>query len=239
MADGMYEIIQADSLEWLENTGMDFDCIITDPPYDSLMKWQGIGTTARMGFGIGKDASRSEKFFETIDRKQMWEILCAFAKIVKDNSHTYIMADHEYMPILLGWVRESGELPWQYSKALVWDKIDAGMGYHWRATHEYIVMLEKGKRKLNNLSKGDILRYKRVQGKENYPTQKPLALMEELVLNSTKEGDWILDPFCGSGTTGVAAVKHGRNCVLIDKSDRAVNITKARMESLIAQPALL
>lgn len=197
------EIIQCNALEWLEKEsakGPRFDCIITDPPYDSLMKWQGVGTTARMGFGAGKDAAESEKFYPTIDREEMWDVICALDGLAKDNSHTYIMADGEYMPVILAWVRESGELGWKYSKPLVWDKVNAGMGYHWRGTHEYIVMLEKGKRRLNDLGKQDVLRHKRVTG--GYPTEKPMGLIEDLLLNSTKEGDWVFDPFMGGGYHG-------------------------------------
>lgn len=226
------EIIQANALAWLEEmaqkTPARFDCIITDPPYDSLMKWQGVGTTARMGFGAGKDAAESDKFYPTIDRNDMWQVMINLDNLCKENSHTYILCDGEYMPIILCWVRESGELSWQYSKPLVWDKVNAGMGYHWRGTHEYIVMLEKGKRRLNDLGKQDVLRHKRVTG--GYPTEKPLPLIEELLLNSTKEGDWVLDPFCGSGVTAAACQKHNRNCVTLDISEKAIKWAKQRIE---------
>ena len=49
-----------------------------------------------------------------------------------------------------------------------------------------------------------------------HPTQKPLALLERIVLASTKKGDVVLDPFCGSATTGVAALRHGCRFVGID-----------------------
>ena len=226
----MIEIINTNALEWLENAaanGPRFDCIITDPPYWTLNKWRNIGTTTRLGGHRNKDEQNEDRWFETIDRDDLWSVLIAFDQLIKNNSHTYIMCDHEVVSIILGWVRESGELSWNYSKPLIWDKINSGMGYHWRATHEYIVMLEKGKRRLNNLGMGDILRHKRVTGK--YPTEKPLSLIEDLLLNSTKEGDWVIDPFCGSGVVGEACKKHNRNCVLIDLSERAINITKNRL----------
>ena len=49
-----------------------------------------------------------------------------------------------------------------------------------------------------------------------HPTQKPLALLERIVLSSCKKGGLILDPFCGSATTGVAALRHGRKFVGVD-----------------------
>ena len=54
----------------------------------------------------------------------------------------------------------------------------------------------------------------RTNGK--HPTQKPLALLERIVLATSCPGDLILDPFCGSGTTGVAAVRHGRRFIGIE-----------------------
>lgn len=227
------EVIHCDSLSWLETEaakGPRFDLVVTDPPYDSLMKWQGKGTTARMGFGAGKDAAQSEKFYPTIDREDMWELVCHLDALTKPNSRTYIMADHEYMPIILGWVRESGELEWDYSKPLVWDKVTMGMGYNWRGMSEYICMLRKGKHRLNDLGRGDILRHKRIAG--GYPTEKPFGLIEELVLNSSREGDWVLDPFAGGGTTAAVCQKHNRNCVTLDISPDAIAYTRNRL----AQP---
>jgi len=49
-----------------------------------------------------------------------------------------------------------------------------------------------------------------------HPTQKPEVLLERVVLSSTNPGDIILDPFCGSGTTGAVAVRHGRRFIGID-----------------------
>ncbi len=227
------EIIECDSREWLADNSSrllrQFDCIITDPPYDSLMKWQGVGTTARMGFGAGKDAAESKKFYPTIDREDMQNVLRSLFALAKDNTHTYVMADGEYMPIILNWVRENPGFGWKYSKPLVWDKVNAGMGYHWRGTHEFILMLDKGKRRLNDLGKQDVLRHRRVTG--GYPTEKPIGLIEDLLLNSTKEGDWVLDPFMGGGTTAVACQKHNRNCVTLDISPRAIAYAKSRLSS--------
>ena len=56
-----------------------------------------------------------------------------------------------------------------------------------------------------------------IEEKIEHPYQKPIALLERLIRNHTSEGDWILDPFCGSGTTVKAAVRHNRNCIGIEK----------------------
>lgn len=63
----------------------------------------------------------------------------------------------------------------------------------------------------------------------NHPTQKPEKLMMRLLLASTKENDVVLDPFCGSGTTGVAAIKLKRNFIGIEQNDEYLEIAKKRL----------
>ena len=65
----------------------------------------------------------------------------------------------------------------------------------------------------------------------NYPTQKPLALYERIIKTSSNEGDLVLDPFCGSGTSLVAAKKLGRNYIGMDVNQDAVSITRGRINS--------
>jgi len=62
-----------------------------------------------------------------------------------------------------------------------------------------------------------------------YPTQKPVLLLEQIIQLVTNEGDIVLDPFCGSSTTCVAAMLLGRQYIGIDKSDEAVELSKARI----------
>lgn len=63
-----------------------------------------------------------------------------------------------------------------------------------------------------------------------YPTQKPIELLERIIKISTDEGDCVLDPFCGSGTTLVSAKLLGRNYIGIDTNDDAIEITRKRLE---------
>jgi DNA modification methylase len=62
-----------------------------------------------------------------------------------------------------------------------------------------------------------------------YPTQKPLALLERLILATTAPGDTVLDPCCGSGTTLLAAAKLGRSAVGLDSSPLAIAASRARL----------
>lgn len=63
-----------------------------------------------------------------------------------------------------------------------------------------------------------------------HPTQKPEYLLERIILASTEEGAMILDPFCGSGTTGVAALRHGRVFIGIDNVEEYLEISRKRLE---------
>jgi site-specific DNA-methyltransferase (adenine-specific) len=66
----------------------------------------------------------------------------------------------------------------------------------------------------------------------NYPTQKPLALLERIVSASSKEGDIVLDAFCGSGTALAAAERLGRRWIGIDISPAACKLARQRLRAL-------
>lgn len=69
----------------------------------------------------------------------------------------------------------------------------------------------------------------KITNKPRHPTQKPLDLVEYLVKTYSNEGDLILDPFGGSGTTAVAAQNLNRNCICIESHDEYIDIAKARL----------
>ena len=73
-----------------------------------------------------------------------------------------------------------------------------------------------------------------------HPTQKPEALLERVILSSTHEGDIVLDPFCGSGTTGAVALRHGRRFIGIDMDkDFIEGIARPRIEHELEMRAAL
>ncbi len=63
-----------------------------------------------------------------------------------------------------------------------------------------------------------------------HPAQKPLAVIEPLLLMATKEHDTVLDPMCGSGTTGEACLRLNRNAILCDHSAEYLAVTRARLD---------
>ena len=73
-------------------------------------------------------------------------------------------------------------------------------------------------------------RWEKTCGK--HPTQKPLRLLVRMILASTNQGDWILDPFSGSSTTGIAANLCGRRFAGLEKEEEFCRLSKARREEM-------
>jgi len=71
-----------------------------------------------------------------------------------------------------------------------------------------------------------------------HPTQKPLELLKRIILASTKEEDLVLDPFCGSSTTGIACALLGRNYIGIDLDEKYLELSKKRLEEVWQRPEL-
>lgn len=82
--------------------------------------------------------------------------------------------------------------------------------------------------KINNSSKEAL----------GFPTQKPEALIERIIKASSNEGDWILDPFGGCGTTVAVAERLNRNWVMIDITTLAINLVRRRLENMFPELAL-
>ncbi|MHA2879654.1 DNA-methyltransferase, partial [Vibrio campbellii] len=197
------------------------DLVITDPPYESLEKHRKIGTTTRLK--VSK--ASSNQWFQIFPNERFESLLQEVYRVLKKNSHFYLFCDQETMFVIKPIAEKVGFKFW---KPIVWDKVTIGMGYHYRARHEYILFFEKGKRKLNDLGVPDILQSKRVY--RGYPTEKPVDLLEVLISQSSTEGELVMDPFFGSGSTLVAAKKLNRNYIGCDISDAAHEHFQGRVE---------
>ena len=125
---------------------------------------------------------------------------------------------------------------------LVWDKGGAlGMGdlaLPWKPGHEEIYVI--GRIGYTGVRSSDVLCYPPVQSMAKngrvHPMQKPVALMVELI--SKTIGETILDPFMGSGTTGVAAIQLGRKFIGIEREPKYFDIACQRIEQAVAQGQL-
>lgn len=201
--------------------------VVTDPPYESLEKHRAHGTTTRLKIST----KSSNEWFAIVKNERLPELMAELYRVLKRNTHCYMFCDGETSDVLRDVVRAMPpRRAFKWWKRLVWDKMCIGMGYHWRARYEFIVFLEKGKRKLNNLGLPDVLTAKRIAN--GYPTEKPVELAHTLIHNSSQLGEIVLDPFCGSGSTGVAALSLGRRFVGFDISAKAIEHSRARLDQL-------
>lgn len=207
------ELAQRDAVEWLRSLASEsVDLLITDPPYESLEKHRAVGTTTRLKVS----AASSNPWFSVFPNARFGELFAEVYRVLKKNSHFYLMCDPETAFIAKPIAEAAGFKFW---KPLVWDKRTIGMGYHYRARYEFVLFFEKGKRRLNDLGVADVITVQRIRG--GYPAEKPVELSETLILQSSSDGDVVADPFMGSGSVGVAALKLSRKFLGNDVSDAA------------------
>jgi len=211
-----FELHRKDAVAWLNDLpGESVDLVITDPAYESLEKHRAHGTTVRL-----------RTWFDIFPNGRFDELFRALYRVMRPNTHLYMICDDETAMYVIPIGRRHGFTYW---KRLVWDKVHLGMGYHFRARHEYILFFEKGKRRLADLGVPDVLLFKSVRRSGRYPTEKPVELLEVLVRQSSVAGELVIDPFMGSGSTGVAALQIGRRFAGCDTSAEAMRTAFERL----------
>ena len=211
-----------DALAWLRRLpSSSVDLIVTDPPYESLEKHRAHGTTTR----LSQSKSSSNVWFRTLPNSAFPALFKEFYRVLAPDSHLYLFCDSETMFAVKPMGEEAGFKFW---KPLVWDKVQIGMGYHYRCRYEFVLFFEKGKRRLNDLGVPDVLEHARVRN--GYPTEKPVSLARVLISQSTSRGELVLDPFAGSGAFGEAALVEGRRFAGGDANSSATLLQRARLK---------
>jgi len=216
-----FYVTAGDAVAWLESLpNASVDLVVTDPPYESLEKHRSVGTTTRL-----KDSkSSSNDWFAIFPNSRFPSLFRQLYRVLKKHRHLYMFCDSTTIFEAVPAATNEGFKFW---KPLVWDKQKIGMGYHYRARYEFILFFEKGRRKLNDLSIPDIIQCPRIF--RGYPTEKPPDVAEVLIKQSTVEGELVCDPFCGSGSTGVAALRRKRDFTGSDVCPEAIGISTRRM----------
>lgn len=185
------------------------DLIITDPPYKTT-KRGGTGNSG--GMCKKKEFSNGNGGFRYNDVK-ISDFVPELYRILKEDSHCYIMTNHINLHEMLNVAKESG---FHFVKSLIWNKGNKIMGQCYMSQFEYILFFRKGKhKKINNCGTSDILnvankKLKDSEGKNLHDTEKPVELMKILIENSSKEGDLVVDPFSGIGSTAIACKQLNR-----------------------------
>lgn len=199
------------------------DLCITDPPWDNLEKHRAVGSTTR----LSKSKGSNMEWFPVLGIDVLKDVFVEIYRVLKSNSHFYLFTNYETM-----WEVKSicTDIGFKFWRPIVWDKGRIGMGYHYRGRVEYVLFFEKGKRKLNDWGSAvDLI--KANVGRGGYPTQKPTSIIQEFIERSSSEGDLVLDPFMGSGSTGVAALSIGRRFIGCDIEERAMITATERLRS--------
>ena len=221
MSNPSFALSGQDAVEWLrDQPGESVDLLITDPAYESLEKHRAIGTTTR----LKHSKSSSNDWFRVFPNARFGELFAEMYRVLRRNAHLYLFCDAETMFVAKPEAERAGFRFW---KPLVWDKRTIGMGYHYRARYEFILFFEKGKRRLNDLGIADVIAVPRVH--RGYPAEKPPAVSEVLVGQSSAPGELVADPFMGSGSVGVAAARLGRRFIGNDLNPDAVRLAASRL----------
>jgi site-specific DNA-methyltransferase (adenine-specific) len=234
MRQPFFKVYAEDAVTWLKSfPTASVDLVITDPPYESLEKHRAHGTTTRLSHSKGS----SNDWFKIFPNKHFPKLLRQLYRVLKPNAHLYLFCDQETAFVLRPIAEQVGFKFW---KPLIWDKKKIGMGYHYRSRYEFILFFEKGKRRLNDLSIPDIITVPRLKGKVHteggrptWPTEKPVEVSEVLIKQSTQPGEVVVDPFCGSGSVGQAALKNGRSFLGNDICKEARELTRSRLKQLL------
>jgi site-specific DNA-methyltransferase (adenine-specific) len=208
------------------------DAVVTDPPYfQPATHYCGTREEGRARRSIA-DMSILELFFRLF--------IGECARVLKPTGSFYLFCDGQSYPIAF-----TGLYPHvKYVRPLVWDKVVGFNGYTWRHQHELIAWGEREESPRLATGDGDVLRCPAVPvGERLHPAEKPVKLLRCLIAK-TAEGGTVLDPFMGSGGTGVASLQTGRRFIGIELSADYYAIAQKRLAEVdgplfaAAQPSL-
>lgn len=241
-----FTLLRGDSLEILEQMEPEtFDMIFADPPYFL----SNGGMTCKSGRMVSVNKGRWDRS-EGIQANHEFNVrwLAACQRLLKPHGSIWVSGTHHVI-YSIGFAMQS--LDYKILNDIAWFKVNpppnlscryfthgtetiiwAGRDSKTKHTFNYQVMKEEngGKQMKNLWSIMSPRKAEKSFGK--HPTQKPMKLLNRIVEAASNEGDLILDPFCGSSTTGLAAVQNGRRYVGIDQSDEFLELSVRRFEGL-------
>lgn len=203
------------------------DLIVTDPAYSGMNQHMKFGHGRIVGhYGKPGNARWFPEFHDDPDTYRAFLAECR--RVLRGDRHIYIMFDSYSLLSLGALVRESFDV----KGLIVWDKVALGMGHHFRRRHEQIVFASKGRRPIARRDMPDVWCVPRLR-RAAYPTQKPVALFQLMLAASATSGDVVCDPFVGSGSSAVAALRAGCSFIGADIDADAVDLTRARCASVV------
>ena len=203
-------------LELRQLSDNSIDCLVTDPPY----KIVSGGCTKPLGGVLGSVTSgilnrniNNVKTGSLFDYNSLSfaEWMPEVYRVLKPKSHAYIFISGRRLNELTNEALKTGFI-WQ--NLLVWKKQNVTPNKWYMNQCEFILMLRKGGAKnINDMGSTTCLEFNNILRKKTHPTEKPVDLLKHLILNSTKENETVLDPFMGTGNTGIACIDTNRNFI--------------------------
>lgn len=210
--------------------GAGVDMLLTDPPYN--VAYEG---KTKESLTIQNDSMGDDQF-----RQFLRDAFVTADTVMKKGAVFYIWhADSEGYNFR-GACHDAG---WKVRQCLIWKKSSMVMGrqdYHWK--HEPCLYGWKdgaGHLWATDRKQTTILEFEKPHRNGEHPTMKPVALFEYQMLNNTKGGDIVLDLFGGSGTTMLAAEKHGRHGYLMELDPKYCDVIVKRWENFTGKKAVL
>jgi len=189
----------------------------------------------KLDFGEWDNYDTEKEFF---DFTEEWFKECA--RVLKPKGWIYIFFDKQktgYFDLFLSkkyGIKGRTVFAWLKS-----NPVPSFRKVNWLSASEFIWVGSKGECKLKNfLKQTEMHNYmitpnKSAYGETIHPTEKPLVLIQKFISVNTNEGDIVLDPFLGSGTTAVASIKLNRKFIGIEQSLEYVQIAEARLKSYL------
>lgn len=249
-----YRLYHDDCLKILETIPENtFDMIFADPPY--MLSNDGITCQNGKVVSVNKGKwDKSQGFEQDFEFHKKW--LSACKRVLKKNGTLWVSGTYHSIYSCGFAMLLSG---YHILNDISWFKPNASPNMSCRyftASHETLIWARKDKRTKHTFNyelmkngdfSSDFIKKPNTQMRSvwaigtpkksektfgKHPTQKPLDLLERIILASTNEGDLILDPFMGSATTGVAALKHNRKFVGIEKEKEFIELAEKRLSAV-------
>lgn len=240
-----FTLVEGDCVSVLETIDFRFDMVFADPPY--FLSNGGISVSNGKVVSVNKgewDKAPSPEYVNDFNHK--WLSVCK-DKLKEDGTIWISGTYHNIFSV----ANQLSDLGFKILNVVTWNKTDPPYNVsHRMFTHsaEFIIWAKKSKRAYHRynydlmcqLNDGkqmtDVWRMPSVAKWEKscgkHPTQKPLSLLSRIIMASTKEAEWVLDPFNGSGTTGIAASLLKRRFLGIDMEHQYLELAAKRREEL-------
>jgi DNA modification methylase len=226
-------------------SGVSAAALIVDPPYNVAISGHVSVTGEHREFVEASGEKTPEEFAEFLA-----DFLAQATAAMDHGAVAFIFMDWRSIATLILAVEQAGL---EMINLCVWAKANAGMGSLYRSRHELVVVARKpGGKSINNVQLGKYGRSRTnvwefpgansigSEAREllaDHPTPKPVAMLSEAILDVTKRGDVVLDPFGGSGSTLIAAHRTGRVARIMELDPHYVDLIIRRAEKVLGLTA--